>query len=161
MFEGVECRYLQQESEQPEQGGQDGEFVETQCGALVEAETTVEELLDVETTSGEGSGMPAAVTLTPPDDDFFVGLDPECGSGVQEEEQSIQMQQQQPRAEPDLMADFIQSLTPRGLGSSLWPNSPLMSCSAQRRFQASAAAMASQQQGSHWMQPLQLPFLMC
>ncbi|OEL33326.1 hypothetical protein BAE44_0005660 [Dichanthelium oligosanthes] len=179
MFEGEECQCLQQESGQPEQDGQDGEFVETPCGALVEAETTVEELLELETTSGVGSGMPLPGTVTPPDDDFFVdvdgeslfgvqeeeqsiqmqqqprtdgdlfiGMDRECGFGVQEEEHSLEMQQQ-PCAEPDPMADFIQSLTPRGPGLSLLPNPPSTRCSA----------MPWQQQGSHWMQmqPLQLP----
>ncbi|OEL33317.1 hypothetical protein BAE44_0005662 [Dichanthelium oligosanthes] len=160
MFEGEEKQGQEQQSGEPEQGG---ELVETPSDGVlaleVTDEPTVEELLCQETTSGEGSGMPTAVT--PPDGDFFIGVDGECLFGVGEGDQSMQMQHQ-PRAEPDPIDELIQSpKTPRGPWRSFWPNSLLTSCSAQRQFQASAAAMACQHQGSQWMHPLQLPFLMC
>ncbi|OEL16271.1 hypothetical protein BAE44_0022704 [Dichanthelium oligosanthes] len=91
MFEGEEKQGQEQQSSEPEQGGK---LVETPSDGVVALEVTdeptVEELLDPETTSGEGSGMPAAVT--PPDDDFFVGVDGKSLFGVQEEEQRMQQQ---------------------------------------------------------------------
>jgi hypothetical protein len=82
MFGGEEEHGLQQPSAEKEQAG---EFIQIPCGLVlpVVAETTVEDLLGPETMSGECISLRPA--NTPLDDDFFVGVDPECLLGAQEE----------------------------------------------------------------------------